>query len=103
MNEAIWYLRKIPKGKVVSYKELARACGTSPRAAGRILACNKDPIQFPCYKVVSTSGILGGYSGSGGPEGKQKLLMADGIRIVDGRVDEKYFYYFSPQDIEIGS
>ena len=43
MHKAILLLRKIPKGKVVTYKEMARVCKTSPRAIGRIMANNSDP------------------------------------------------------------
>ena len=43
MHKAILLLRKIPKGKVVTYKEMASVCKTSPRAIGRIMANNSDP------------------------------------------------------------
>ena len=94
MHPAIRLLRKIPKGKVTTYKELARVCGTSPRAIGRIMAGNQDPKHFPCYKVVASSGDLGGYSASGGLVKKQELLARDGIFLSRGRVDKKYFYTF---------
>ena len=94
MQNAIQLLKKIPKGKVVTYKELARVCGTSPRAIGRIMAGNKDPLNFPCYKVVASSGELCGYSGPGGLTQKQKLLKRDGIKFINGKVDKKSFYSF---------
>ncbi len=92
MHKAILLLKKIPKEKVTTYKELARACGTSPRAIGRIMANNKDPINYPCYKVVASNGELHGYSGNGGISAKKKLLEKDGIKIINGKVDKKYFY-----------
>ena len=79
---------------VATYKEIARVCDTSPRAVGSIMGSNTDPINYPCYKVVAASGELGGYSARGGCKKKAMLLRADGIEIVDGRVDPKYFYTF---------
>ena len=94
MHEAILLLKKIPKGKVATYKELAQVCGTSPRAIGRIMAQNKDPLNYPCYKVVSSDGRICGYSGRGGLRGKQALLKKDGIRVKNGRIDKEHFYNF---------
>lgn len=94
MHKAILLLKKIPKGKVVTYKEMARACETSPRAIGRIMANNTDPVNYPCYKVVSSAGELTGYSAKGGLKTKQKLLQADGVEFVRGRVAKKHFYTY---------
>lgn len=87
-------LKKIPKGNVATYKEMARVCKTSPRAIGRIMANNSDPINYPCYKVVASNGELRGYSGTGGLVTKKKLLEKDGIAVINGKVDKKYFYTF---------
>ena len=95
MHKALVLLTKIPKGKVVTYKELARACNTSPRAIGRIMAGNGDPKGHPCYKVVACDGKLTGYSTDGGLTTKARLLRNDGVEVVKGRVDKKYFYSFS--------
>ena len=94
MHPAIRLLKKIPKGKVATYRELARVCRTSPRAIGSIMAHNQDPMHFPCYKVVLSSGDIGGYSGPGGVKGKIALLRRDGIRIAGHHVDKRYFYLF---------
>ena len=94
MHKAILLLKKIPKGKVATYKELARACKTSPRAIGRIMAGNTHPKEYPCYKVVSSTGELCGYSAPGGLKTKEKLLKKDGISIKNGRVGKQYFYSF---------
>jgi len=94
MHKAILFLKKIPKGKVVIYKEMARVCKTSPRAIGKIMANNSDPVGYPCYKVVSSNGELRGYSGRGGLIAKKELLEKDGIEVVNGKVDKKYFYTF---------
>lgn len=95
MNKALLLLKKIPKGKVVSYKELARVCKTSPRAIGRIMRYNPDPVNCPCYKVIGKDGKLVGYTGNGGLKAKRKLLEKDGIKFVNGKVDKKYFYKFA--------
>jgi len=94
MHRAILLLKGIPKGKVTTYKELARVCGTSPRAIGRIMARNPDPSNYPCYKVVSLTGELCGYSGRDGLKGKEELLEKEGIKVVNGSVERSYFYYF---------
>jgi len=95
MQQAIRLLKKIPKGKVATYKELARVCKTSSRAIGRIMALNKHPKEYPCYKVVSSSGALTGYSAPGRVRAKEKLLRKDGIKFEGRRVPRKYFHYFS--------
>ena len=94
MHQAIQLLKKIPRGKVATYKEMARVCDTSPRAIGRIMAGNIDPVNYPCYKVVASSGELTGYSVPGGIKKKRALLEQDGVRFIGGLVDPKYFYTF---------
>lgn len=94
MHKAILLLKKIPEGKVVTYKEVARVCKTSPRLIGRIMAKNSYPTIYPCYKVVGSNGKLCGYSGYGGLEGKKNLLEKDGIELLNGKVDKKHFYTF---------
>ena len=94
MHRAILLLKKIPKGRVATYQEMARACKTSPRAIGSIMAGNKNPDEYPCYKVGASDGALTGYSGAGGLAKKQKLLERDGIRLERGRVDKRHFHSF---------
>ncbi len=94
MHKALLLLKKIPKGKVVSYRELAKVCKTSPRAIGMIMKTNPYPDECPCYKIVGSDGKLVGYSGKGGLKTKIKLLEKDGIKTADGKVESKYFYEF---------
>ena len=94
MHKALLLLTKVPKNKVVTYKELSRVCKTSPRAIGMIMKTNQHPEKYPCYKVVGSSGDLGGYSGKGGLKTKINLLQKDGIAIVNGKVDRKFFHGF---------
>lgn len=94
-HKAILYLKDIPRGRVVTYKELARVSGTSPRAVGRILGRNQDPVGYPCYKVVASNGELCGYSAPGGLAAKRKLLLADGVAFTSpSRVNSLFFYTF---------
>ncbi len=93
MHKCIKLLKKIPRGKVVSYSELAKACGTSPRAVGRILHSNKYPDEYPCYKVVRKDGSISGYSL--GIKEKIKRLKAEGIKIKNGKIPKKFFFHFS--------
>lgn len=95
MHKAILLLKKIPKGKVATYKEMARVCKTSPRAIGRIMGGNDHPKEYPCYKVVASDGKLTGYSAPGGLITKAKLLRKDGITVQEGIVPSKYFHIFA--------
>ncbi|MCH7551956.1 MGMT family protein [Patescibacteria group bacterium] len=95
MHKAILLLKKIPKGRVATYKEMARVCKTSPRAIGRIMAGNDHPKEYPCYKVVASNGKLTGYSAPGGLVTKAKLLKKDGIEIKKGIVSSQYFHTFA--------
>ncbi len=93
VHKALLLLRKVPKGRVVSYGELARACGTSPRAIGMIMKNNKDPVRYPCYKVIKSDGSVGGYRK--GISKKIALLRKDGIKKKNDRIDKRYLYRFS--------
>ncbi|MCB9805751.1 MGMT family protein [Candidatus Nomurabacteria bacterium] len=56
-------VRKIPKGKVLTYKEVAKKSGSEKavRAVGNILNKNYDP-KIPCHRVVRSDGKIGGYN-----------------------------------------
>ena len=71
-------LSKIPYGKVLSYKEIARKVGGNNyvRAVGRANGQNPVPIIIPCHRVIETNGKIGGYSGGIGI--KEKLLELEG-------------------------
>ena len=94
MHQALLLLQKIPKGKVATYGEMARVCGTSPRAVGWVMAHNKDPKHYPCYKVVASDGTMCGYSAKGGIKTKENLLRKEGIVVQHGKVSKDYFYTF---------
>ena len=78
----IWdFLKKIPKGTVKTYSEVARAIGKplAVRAVASAIAKNPYPIQIPCHRVIRSNGLLGGYSGKGGVKKKKNLLRKEGI------------------------
>jgi O-6-methylguanine DNA methyltransferase len=84
-KQRLWaLLRQIPKGKLTTYKQLAKALDTSPRAIGAILHTNNEPDKIPCYKVVMSNGHIGGYAL--GKTEKTKRLEREGIRIEKERV-----------------
>jgi methylated-DNA-[protein]-cysteine S-methyltransferase len=64
---------KIPKGKVLTYKEVAKRAGQSKayRAVGNILNKNYNP-KIPCHRVIRSDGKIGGYNR--GAENKARLL-----------------------------
>ncbi|RLI97623.1 MAG: cysteine methyltransferase [Candidatus Aenigmatarchaeota archaeon] len=92
-------LQKVPKGKAISYGELARIGKTSARAVGMFMKTNRDIKKIPCYKVVRSDGKIGGYSGPGGVKKKMELLKKDGIKIEIKKgtpyIRKKYIYKFN--------
>jgi len=80
-------LRRIPKGKITTYGDIARAlgCPGASRAVGRILNKNPDPIIVPCHRVVMSNGNVGGYAF--GKTMKKELLTKEGLRFADGVVE----------------
>jgi O-6-methylguanine DNA methyltransferase len=86
-------VKKIPKGRVATYGQVAELAGDKKmaRAVGNALHKNPDPDSIPCYRVVNAKGELAGAFAFGGAEVQAKLLEADGIEVVGGKVDlEKY-------------
>ena len=86
-------VRKIPKGKVATYAQVAELAGDKKmaRAVGNALHKNPDPENIPCFRVVNAKGELAGEFAFGGPGAQAALLIADGIEIKDGKVDlERY-------------
>jgi len=81
--------KQIPKGRVSTYGDIARALGNpgASRAVGNALNKNPHPVTVPCHRVVRSDGAVGGYVG--GVKNKIELLESEGIRIQNGKV--KYF------------
>ena len=78
----VWnYLKKIPKGKVRTYLEVAKSIGKPKafRAVANAIGKNPYPPKIPCHRVIKSDGSLGGYSGPGGIKTKKKLLKKEGF------------------------
>ncbi len=88
-NKVYKAVRKIPKGKTSTYKEIAQIIGHPGawRAVGNILNKNRDP-EIPCHRVIRSDGKVGGYN-----QGQRKkiiLLKKEGIIIKKGRTKKPH-------------
>jgi len=78
----VWnYLKKIPKGQIRTYLEVAKAIKRpkSVRAVANAIGKNPNAPKIPCHRVIRSDGKLGGYSGPGGIKTKKKLLKSEGM------------------------
>ena len=93
MNEQVYNLvRKIPKGKVSSYKAIARKLNiNSYRLVGKLLSKNYDSL-IPCHRVIHSNGSISGYN-RGINLKKQKLIQED-IEVKNNKIDRKFFFEF---------
>ena len=92
-EEILKYLLTVPKGKVVTYGQIAEFLGNKnlSRAVGSALHRNPDGDKYPCYKVVNSKGELSKNYAFGGIEEQIKRLEKDGVKVVNYKVDlEKY-------------
>ena len=95
MKEKVYaFLKTVPKGKVVTYGQIAAHLGNRhlSRAVGNILHRNPDPDQFPCHRVVNSKGQVAEHFAFGGGAAQRSLLEQEGIVFgCDGRINlEKY-------------
>ncbi len=100
-------VKKIPRGRVATYGQIAEMAGDKKmaRAVGNALHKNPDPEHIPCFRVVNAKGELAGEFAFGGAGAQAGLLEAEGIEVTDGKVDlEKYAMYAGgkPSDAEGG-
>ena len=79
-------LLEVPKGKITTYGELAKAVGftNGQRAVGKIMNKNPYPVIIPCHRVVKSDGKIGGYAY--GEEIKKNMLKKEGIKIKDDKI-----------------
>ncbi|MBI4450398.1 MGMT family protein [Candidatus Woesearchaeota archaeon] len=78
-------LKRVPRGRVTTYKSLAEAVGSKAyRAVGN--AMNKNPYApaVPCHRVVNSDGTLGGFAW--GAAKKARMLEEEGVIVNGGRV-----------------
>lgn len=78
-------VRKIPRGEVMTYKEVAKRAGNSKaqRAVGNILNKNRER-EIPCHRVIRSDGRVGGYNR--GKKEKITLLKKEGLLIKNGKI-----------------
>lgn len=86
-------VKQIPKGYVATYAQVAALAGNPKmcRAVGNALHHNPDPDTIPCFRVVNAKGELSGAFAFGGANVQQKLLEAEGIEVINNRVDLKKY------------
>ena len=80
----VWnFLKKIPKGSVKTYKDVAIGINQPNAARAVANACAKNPYapKIPCHRVIRSDGGLGGYSGIGGVKKKLSLLRCEKVEI----------------------
>jgi methylated-DNA-[protein]-cysteine S-methyltransferase len=80
----VWkYLKSIPKGRVKTYLDVAKAIGKPKafRAVANAVGKNPYPPKIPCHRVIRSDGSLGGYSGKGGIKEKRRLLTLEKVLI----------------------
>lgn len=79
-------LLEVPKGRVTTYGELAKAVGlkNGQRAIGRIMNKNPYPVIIPCHRVILSNWKVGGYAWGGNI--KSKMLSKEGIKIKKGKI-----------------
>lgn len=78
-DRVLAFVKKIPRGSVLTYKEVAKLCGSPKafRAVGNILNKNHDP-KIPCHRVIRSDGKTGGYNR--GAKQKRRLLRQEGVK-----------------------
>ena len=80
----VWgFLKKIPRGRVKTYSQVAKAIGKplAVRAIANAIGKNPYAPKIPCHRVIRKNGSLGGYSGKGGIKTKRLLLKKEGIML----------------------
>ena len=81
-QKKVWNeIKKIPKGRTTSYKQIAIAIWHPKAARAGANACgmNPNPIITPCHRVIASDGTIGGYSAEGGVNTKRALLAKEGV------------------------
>jgi O-6-methylguanine DNA methyltransferase len=85
MERVYAVVAKIPRGKVLTYGDVARRAGYpgAARAVGNALSKNRDTKAVPCHRVVRSDGVPGGYAWK--PAKKMELLRREGALLPNGK------------------
>lgn len=88
-------VKRIPKGKVATYSQVARMAGNEKmsRAVGNALHKNPEPGIIPCHRVVDAKGRLAGAFAFGGEKVQEELLRSEGVEVINGVVDLSKYQY----------
>ena len=88
-------VRKIPYGKVATYGQIAMLVGNPhwSQVVGYALHVNSDPNGIPCFRVVNRFGEPSSAFAFGGKNTQIALLEAEGIEVIDGKVDLKKYLW----------
>jgi O-6-methylguanine DNA methyltransferase len=78
-------VRRIPRGRVSTYGDVAAAAGSprAHRAVGNIMR-NCHDTSIPCHRVIAAGGKLGGFGRE--LHLKRDLLLAEGVLVSGGRI-----------------
>lgn len=79
------FVKKVPKGKVVTYGDVASAIG-APRCARQVgwaLHCNPQQGVIPCHRVVFADGSLTSGFAFGGIDIQKAMLLSEGVEVSD--------------------
>lgn len=100
-NKVYELCKKVPKGKVTTYKALGDKLGTKAyRAVGQAMRHNPFAPKVPCHRCVSSTGSIGGFSGNLDPNSKEvkrkiNLLKKEGVEVKNNKIKlEKYLFSF---------
>ncbi len=88
-------LKKIPKGRVVTYGQIAKELHLpSPRIVGKIIHQNTDPQNTPCHRVILSDGKLAqGYT-FGGLSAQKKRLKDEGVTFAHNKINLALHRFF---------
>ncbi len=88
-------VKKIPRGKVATYGQIAKIMGAPKKAreVGWALHANKRCGEVPCHRVVDRAGNLAKGFAFGGEEAQKQMLKNEGVEVVDNRVDIKRYIW----------
>lgn len=91
-------VRQIPYGQVATYGQVAALAGNRrwARVVGYALHVNPDPVQIPCYRVVTKDGNVSPAFAFGGANRQVELLAAEGVEFQDGHVVMEKYQWETP-------
>ena len=87
-------VQSIPRGKVLSYGDVARLAGSphSSRQVGWALHCNPRPGESPCHRVIFKDGSVSSGFAFGGPQVQRTMLEAEGVVFGENKKTDMSIY-----------